>query len=203
MFRQLLSAAVALLSATCASDLMAQDFKAMNAQFNAHLNAQMNATTSNIVQTNMNDPYVQQQYRLYLQRGGTLDFSSYCFRYAETGGFSERGMQNLMQSNAQIHARDTASMQAYHQYTNTLWQQTSDYRAELHDKWARQRGENLSATSPFVNSYDGSTWQLPNTMWTNQTMYDASSGNTFHNDFNGQMWMNNGNGWWNQMYDPN
>ena len=37
-----------------------------------------------------------------LRMGGTLDFPSYCYRYAETGGFTQDGFRRAMQSQARF-----------------------------------------------------------------------------------------------------
>ena len=136
MFKSFSTIVVALLATFTTSSTQAQDFNAMNAQFNATLNSQMQTTSDNLVQTNMNDPHVQQQYWVYLSQGGQLDFAAYCFRYAETGGFSEQGYRNMMQTTQQIHARDTANVQANHNHVNTLWSDTRAWQNQIHDSWA-------------------------------------------------------------------
>lgn len=57
-------------------------------QFQASLNAQLEAATQSIIDTNMKDPQIQKAYQSYLQAGGLLDLRAYCLRYAETGGFN-------------------------------------------------------------------------------------------------------------------
>ena len=65
MFKTVLSAVAVVVLATISNSTSAQDFNAMNAAFNQQQNAQMQAMTNNVVYTNMQNPYVQQQYRVY------------------------------------------------------------------------------------------------------------------------------------------
>ncbi len=113
MFKTLLSTAVAMCGLLMTGTAFSQDFNAMNAEFNARLNAQMQAGVNNIVQTNMNDPHVQQMYQVYLQQGGQLNFQSYCFRYAETGGFNPQATNNMINQSWAIHRRDQANYSQY------------------------------------------------------------------------------------------
>ena len=196
MFKSLIPTLAAFLGAVTSSNAFSQDLNAMNAEFNARMNAQMQASTTSIIEQNMNNPHVQQQYQIYLQQGGTLDLTSYCYRYAETGGFTQDGFRRAMQTQAQIHAKDQASMNAYHRHSEQLRQETAAYRNAIHDKWARQRGENLSAQATFVNNADGTSWQLPTNVSPGQIVQDRSSGNYFCMDIHGQYWMSNGQGWW-------
>ncbi len=85
------------------------------------------------------------------------------------------------------------------QHSAQLQQSTWDYRNNVQDQWAKQRGENLSAKAPYVNSHDGSTWQLPTSATPGQVFYDNSSGNHFVMDAHGQYWMNNDQCWWQSM----
>lgn len=177
---------------------VSQDFNAMNAEFNARLNAQMNATTNNIVQTNMHNPYIQQQYQVYRAQGGTLDFPSYCYRWAETGGFNPQATRNMINNYNAIHQQDTANYVDYVDHSRRVRQETYDYRNQVQDQWARQRGEGLSAQAPFVNSATGQQYTLPTNIWPGQTAY--VNGNYFYMDIHGQYWMNNGNGWQSMYY---
>ena len=179
---------------------MAQDFNAMNAVFNQQLNAQMQATTNNIVHTNMRDPYVQQQYRVYWQQGGQLDFKNYCFRYAETGGFTPGGTRRAMNSSNKIHRQDLSNYDRYVDESRALRQETYDWRNNVQDRWARQRGENLTARSTYVNSSTGSSWQLPNNASPGQMFQDRSTGTAFWMDGQGRYWISNGQGWQAMQY---
>lgn len=200
MFKSIFSTTAAALLGVVANQATAQDFNAMNAAFNQQLNAQMQAATSNIVQTNMQDPYVRQQYRIYQQQGGQLDFPSYCFRYAETGGMTREGTQRAMQTSNQIHNQNMNNYQQYVDGSRALKQETYDWRNNVQDKWARQRGENLSAQSTYVNGTNGSAWTLPNNASPGQMFQDRSSGNYFYMDLHGQYWMNDGQGWQSMHY---
>lgn len=80
MLKSLISTLAAVLGAVTAGNAFSQDLNAMNAEFNARMNAQMQASTASIVQKNMNNPQVRQQYQVYLQQAGTLDFPSSCGR---------------------------------------------------------------------------------------------------------------------------
>ncbi|WP_010587040.1 hypothetical protein [Schlesneria paludicola] len=196
MLKEIVSTLAAVCTAMTAGDTFGQDLNAMNAAFNARLNGQMQATTNNIVQSNMNNPYVRQMYLQYQQQGGRLDFPSYCFRYAETGGFTPEGTARAIQSQQMIHQRDQANMNAYLQYSAQLQRDTNDYRNAVQDKWARQRGENLSAQATYVSGSDGSSYQLPTNATPGQIFQDRASGNYFGMDIHGQYWMSNGQGWW-------
>jgi hypothetical protein len=203
MFQAILSTLSAVGQALSSGDFCNIDVNAMNAAFNANLNNQMQASFNNMMQSNMNNPEIQRQYQVYLQQGGTLAFPGYCQRYAETGGFSQQGFQRAMQTQAQIHAQDTSNRNAYFQHSQQVRQETNDYRNNVQDEWAKQRGENLSAQAPFVNPQDGSTWQLPTNATPGQVFHDHASGNNFAMDVHGQYWMNNGQGWWQPMdYRP-
>jgi hypothetical protein len=65
MFKTILSTVTVAFLAMTANQAFAQDVNAMNAAFNQQLNAQMQAASNNMVQTNMRDPYIQQQYQIY------------------------------------------------------------------------------------------------------------------------------------------
>lgn len=195
MFKTALSTITAAFLATTVNQTLAQDFNAMNAAFNQQLNAQMQAATNNIVQTNMRNPYIQQQYRIYRQQGGQLNFPSYCFRYAETGGFTPEGTRQAINTSNRIHQQDMRNYSGYVEYSRRLKQQTYDERNATQDKWARQRGENLTAQSTYVNGSDGSSWQLPNNASPGQMFQDGRTGTFFTMDAHGQYWMNNGQGW--------
>lgn len=200
MFKTVLSAVTVVVLATISNCTSAQDYNAMNAAFNQQLNAQMQAMTNNIVNTNMHDPYVQQQYRIYRQQGGQLDFQNYCFRYAETGGFSREGTRRAMQSSNQIHQQDMSNYSRYVDESRALRQETYDWRNNVQDRWARQRGENLTAQSNYVNGTTGTSWQLPNNASPGQMFQDRSTGTVFWMDGQGQYWMNNGQGWQAMQY---
>ena len=199
MFQALLSTLSAAVQAFSSGDFCNMNLNAMNDAFNANMNAQMQARFDSIMQANMNNPEIQRKYQVYLQQGGTLNFPSYCQRYAETGGFTPQGYQQAMATQAQINAQDAANMNACHQHSAQLQQSTWEYRNNVQDQWAQQRGENLSGEAPYVNSQDGSTWQLPTNAAPGQVFYDNSSGNHFVMDVHGQYWMNNGQGWWQSM----
>lgn len=199
MFKALLSTLSAAVQAFGSGDFCNMDLSAMNDAFNANMNAQMKAQFDGIMRANMNNPEIQRQYQAYLQQGGTLNFPSYCQRYAETGGFTAQGYQHAMAKQAQINAQDAANMNAYRQHSAQLQQSTWEHRNNVQDQWAKQRGENLSAQAPYVNPHDGSTWQLPTNAAPGQVFYDNASGNHFVMDAHGQYWMNNGQGWWQSM----
>lgn len=172
----------------------------MNDAFNQQMNGQMQSRTHNIVQTNMNDPYVQQQYSIYQQQGGQLDFPNYCFRYAETGGMTWKGTQQAMQSSNQIHQQDMNNYQHYVDGSRAMQQATYDWRNSVQDKWARQRGENLTAQSTYVNGSTGASWQLPNNASPGQVFQDDRTGTVFMMGGQGHYWMNNGQGWQAMQY---
>ena len=197
MFKVILSS---ILLVMLANQAFAQDANAMNDAFNQQMNAQMQSRTNSIVLTNMRNPYVQQQYRLYQQQGGQLDFPNYCFRYAETGGMTWEGTQKAMQSSNQIHQQDMNNYQRYVDGSRALRQETYDWRNNIQDKWARQRGENLTAQSTYVNGSTGSSWQLPNNASPGQMFQDGRTGTAFWMDGQGQYWMNNGQGWQAMQY---
>ena len=200
MFKTVLSTVVLTVLAVTVNPAMAQDFNAMNAAFNQQLNARMQAMTNNVVNTNMQDPYVQQQYRIYQQQGGQLDFPNYCFRYAETGGMTWEGTRRAMRSSNQVHQQDMNNYQRYVDGSRALRQETYDWRNNVQDKWARQRGENLTAQSTYVNGSTGSSWQLPNNASPGQMFQDRSTGTVFWMDGQNQYWMNNGQGWQSMQY---
>ncbi len=128
MFQHLLSALESLCGAMSSGDFLSIDPNAMNAGFNAMQNAQMQAAQNQLIQSNMNNPLVQQMYQSHRQQGGTLDFPTFCLRYAETGGFTPQGYANAMHSRQQIEAQDAASMNAYRQHSQQLQESTTNYR---------------------------------------------------------------------------
>ena len=195
MFKTLRSPLFAACLFLMATPAFSQDANAMNAAFNARLNAQMQANTQNVVQTNRNDPHVQQMYQIYLQQGGTLNFPSYCFRYAETGGMTPEGTQRAMRASNEIQVRNMDNFNQYADWSRRTQQATYDYRNQIQDKWARQRGENLTARSTYVNETQGTSWQLPNNASPGQFVQDQATGTVFYMDVHGQYWMNNGQGW--------
>jgi len=200
MFKSTFFAFMVTVLPAMSNQLVAQDFNAMNAAFNQQQNAQMQAMTNNIVYANMHDPYVQQQYRVYRQQGGQLDFQNYCFRYAETGGFTPEGTRRAINSSNQIHQQDMRNYDRYVDGSRALRQETYDWRNNVQDRWARQRGENLTAQSTYVNGSTGSSWQLPNNASPGQMFQDRSTGTAFWMDGHGQYWMNNGQGWQAMQY---
>ena len=118
MFQSLLAAIEALFAGMNSGNFLSLDVNAMNAGFNNQLNAQMQATQNQMIQSNMNNPHVQQMYQAHRQQGGQLDFPTFCLRYAQTGGFTPQGYANLAQSQHQINASKAAHMQAYHQHSS-------------------------------------------------------------------------------------
>ncbi len=199
MLQALLSTLSTVVQALSSSDFCSMDLNAINNAFNNNLNTQMQAQLQGIIQSNMSNPEIQQQYQVYLRQGGTLNFPSYCQRYAETGGFTQAGFQNAISSQSQIHAQDMANRNAYFHHSQQVRQETYDYRNEVQDQWAKQRGETLSAQAPFVNSQDGSTWHLPTNASPGEVFHDTASGNQFVMDVHGQYLMSNGQGWWQSM----
>ena len=199
MFQEILSMFSAVAQAMSSNGLGNMDLTAMHASYMSNFNAQAQAAVNHIIQTNMNNPAIQQQYHTYRQQGGMLPFPAYCQRYAETGGFTPQGCQADAESRARINQQDAASYNAYRQHSQQLQQQTTDYRNAVQDRIAEQRGETLSGQSPYQNSCDGSTWQLPNTASPGDVFRDPASGNVFVMDVHGQYWMNNGQGWWQAM----
>ena len=200
MFKTLMCAVVAVCGTLASGAANAQDFNAMNDAFNAQQNAGMQATTNNIVQTHMNDPHVYQMYQIYLSQGGRLNYESYCFRYAETGGFTQEGFRRATNNSWAIHNQDYKNRQDYYNYSEGLRKDTNGYRGQVHDKWAKERGENLSGKSPYTSTSDGSTWQLPNNTSPGTLIVDQSTGTHFWTDAQGQYWMNQGNGWSSMNY---
>ncbi len=199
MFKTLFSTLAAAGLALSAAPAFSQDVNAMNNAFNAQLNAQMQSATQNMVQTNMNDPHVQQMYYVYLQQGGTLNFPSYCFRYAETGGMTPEGTGRAMRSSNQIHAQDMQNFNRYADGSRRMQQATYDYRNQVQDSWAAQRGDNLTARSTYVNDRQGTSWQLPNAS-PERFVQDQTTGTMFYMDAQGQYWMNDGQGWQGMRY---
>ena len=199
MFDQLFST----LMAACGNMSMGMggfdNLNMMNAAFNASMNSQMQGMTDKLVQRNMNDPHIQQMYQQYLQQGGTLSFPQYCFRYAETGGFTPQGTAAAINTQRAIQQQDQAHLQAYHQHSANLQAQTTAYRNAVDDRIAQGRGENLLGQGQYVNQYDGTTWQLPATAAPGSSHYDPASGNEFRMDIHGQYWMSNGQDWWYPM----
>lgn len=199
MFQEILSAIQSVCGALNSGDFQSLDLNAMNSGFDQNLNVQMQACMNDIVQTNMNNPHVQQMYQTHRQQGGMLDFPTYCAQYAETGGFTAAGMQRLAQSRTQIQANDQRNMNAYRECSANLQQETTACRHAVQDKWANQRGENLAAQATFVNGADGTAWQLPTNLSPGQVAHDPGSGNVFAMDVHGQYWMSDGQGWWQSM----
>lgn len=195
MFKQLYSAVVATVFATAAQLAVGQDINAMNAAFNQQLNAQMQSMTNNIVNSNMRNPYVQQQYQIYRQQGGQLDFPNYCFRFAETGGMTWEGTNRAIRTSNQIHSQDRINYQNYVDHSRALKQETYDWKNNVQDRWARQRGENLTGMSYYTNPATGAKWQLPNNATPGQYYHDQRSGSVFCMDQQGNYWMNSGTGW--------
>ena len=181
-------------------NLMAQDLNAMNNAFNQQMNARMNQQLSGIIQTNMQDPRVQQMYRMHRAQGGTLDFPSYCYQYARTAGFTREGVQNAVNSDRAIERREQDHMNQYRAWSNNLQRETTDYRTSAHDRWARQRGENLSGTGTYGAGNGGPNWTLPHTTPVGGTIHDANTGNTFHASSHGGYWVQTPNGSWMPIY---
>jgi len=167
-----------------ASVARAQDFNAMNDAFNAQLNAAMNGTMNNIMDTNMNDPRIQQMYLQAVQSGqfqGSL--ADYAYAYAYTGGFSNIGYQNAMNTNNQIAAQNSQMMNDYftsqQAYKDAYNGWTGGYAANQWEGGLGLMGQNT------YNSNWGQQ-QLPHT-WQPGT-YDYN-GNSYYVDQSGQYYM--------------
>lgn len=162
------------------------------------LDAQMRATENTIVQSNLNNPYIQQRYHDYRAAGGNLAPEQYAYMYGATAGFTPQGVATYNTVTTNIAQRDRAAVQDYHGYVNQLWSDTNAYRSEVNDRIWRGRGDVLSGSSTFANPQSGTAYVLPYTVPTHTSQLDTS-GNQFYMDGQSNYWMSSGNGWWTQM----
>ncbi len=193
MFKTLLSTLVTVCGVLISGSAFAQYYPS-NDQFNADLNTQMQAAQNNMIHSNMNNPEVQRMYQIYQSEGGQLDFPNYCVRYAQTGGFNQRATDNFINQSWASHRQDQANYVDYTTESRRLKNETYAHRDAVQQRQARQRGEGLSAQAQFVNTVDGSSYQLPMNLQRDHSFRDHN-GTVFYLDIHGRYHMNNGNGW--------
>lgn len=111
---QQFSQAAAALSGSM-TDFSGMDLNALNNQWAAAQNAQMQPILTNIVQQNMNNPQVQQAYHQHRMQGGQLSLEQYAYQWAATGGFTPPGMAAYQQSEQANQAKEQAAWQGLQQ----------------------------------------------------------------------------------------
>lgn len=74
------------------------DFTAMNNQWEAQHNFQMDSGLQVKMQQGMADPQIQQAFRQYQSQGGPMSFEQFVYGWMATGGYSPQGIQNWRSS---------------------------------------------------------------------------------------------------------
>ena len=159
------------------------------------LNRQMQQTETQIVNRNMNDPRVQQQYQQYLKAGspyGQMSAQQFAYAYAATGGFSREGLAKYFQTTRQINAKDRAAQRDYHNHVNNLWDATQRERLDTYHRQQQDFGDLMSGSTWYGNAPNGERYYLPYTAQQGQIFTDYY-GRTFTMDSLGQY----------RMVDPN
>ena len=96
-------------------DFTSMDLNALNNQWAAAQNAQMQPMLDNIVQQNMANPQVQQAYHQHRMQGGPLSLEQFAYQWAATGGFSAPGMAAYRQSEQINQSKEQAAWQGVQQ----------------------------------------------------------------------------------------
>lgn len=182
--RTALAAALALAAAISGHAAAAQDWQAMNNAFNAQLDAAMNGTLNGIISTNVNDPRIQQMYQQAVATGqfhGSL--ADYAYAWAYTGGFSQQGYANAMNTNNQLAAQHNGMMQDYRASQQNY---RDAYNGLVNGQAANQweSGLGLMGQNTYNSQYGAQ--QLPHT-W--QPGYYDYNGNSYMVDGSGQYYM--------------
>ena len=184
---------------------VAQDYGAMlqeALQQNNLLTQQMQQTESQIVQQNMANPQIQQQYQDYRSSGGMMSFEQYAYGYAATGGYSEEGKQIYYQNERDIQRRDAANQQGYLDHQRNLGQQIAEDRQRSADWRSRHTGNLLSGTSDYVDPRTGTVQNLPNTVQPNTVLQDPHGyGQPYYVDPTGSYYQRDNSGYWNELQE--
>jgi hypothetical protein len=172
----------------------AQDFNAMNAQFNAQLNAAMARSQQGIVRGNMANPQVRAMYQQYRMQGGRMSFEQYAYAYAATGGFTPQGYANYNQTTRDIAARDARSAAGYRAAQANRQTAMQEGRDHFYAN-QQEAGRSLQGVQTYYDPASGSNVSM-SYIPQGQTYYDPSSGRTYAMAPNGQYMSSSGDGYW-------
>jgi hypothetical protein len=162
-----------------------QDLTSMYDQQVQQQNAYYQRLTQTMVQQNMDNPLLQQDYAHYRQQGGQATFAQFCYLYAATGGMTDGGIARYQQNEANIAAQQ---QQAWSQY-----QQAQARRSQVHNQYAQgyhlnqqEAGYNLRGQATYQgNQQLPYSWQSGTYNYNNSTYYVDPSGQYYEVDPHG------------------
>jgi hypothetical protein len=79
-------------------DFTQMDLNAVNNQWAAQQNGQMNAQLQGEMQQAMANPQIQEAYRQYQMRGGPMNYHDFVYGWMATAGYSPQGIQKWRES---------------------------------------------------------------------------------------------------------
>lgn len=130
-------------------DFTGMDLNAMNNQWNAAQNAQMQPMLNSIVHQNMNNPQVQQAYHQHRMQGGQMSLEQFAYGWAATAGYSQAGMA-AYQHNEQ---RNQAAEQAAWQGVQQAEQQRAAAQSDMASHYSHNQqvaGQNLMGQATYA-----------------------------------------------------
>lgn len=130
-------------------DFTSMDLNALNNQWAAAQNAQMQPMLNNIVQQNMNNPQVQQAYHQHRMQGGQLSPEQFAYEWAATAGFSPPGVAAYRQSEQSNQSKEQAAWQGVQEAEQQRGAAQSEMAA--HYNYNQQvAGQNLRSQATYA-----------------------------------------------------
>jgi len=175
-----------------------QDYGAMlrQSQMRANLlTQQINQSRNAMVQRKMQDPQVRAHYMQYVQqsmRARGLGFPAYAEEYMATRGFTPGGIAYAQRANAEMRARESASLQGLRQAQAARGQAMQAQR-DSYFRNSQEAGRGLMGQSTYYGP-NGYQTQLPHT-WQNNSQHNYQ-GQTYRVTEYGQYQVLGPNGWW-------
>jgi hypothetical protein len=178
----------------------AQDFAAMLRQSQMQsdqMSRQMNQMMTGMVQQKMQDPQVRAGYAQYVaqmrSRGlPAVDFPTYAEQHIATRGFTPEGMAFARGVQADIQARDQASLRGLREAQAARGQAQQDNR-DSYFRNQQEAGRGLMGQSTYYGP-NASQTALPHT-WQPNTSH-VYQGNTYRVNEAGQYYVRSSDGWW-------
>ena len=196
----LIAIAALALAAVLPQSAAAQDYAAMLRQSmlrSQMLTQQINQSRNALVQRKMQDPQVRARYVQYVQtmraRGlQPMGFPAYAEEYMATRGFTPGGIAYAQRVNADMRAREMASLQGLRQAQAARGQAMQAQR-DAYFRNQAEAGRGLMGQSTY-HGPNGFQRQLPHT-WQNNTQHNYQ-GQTYRVTEYGQYQVLGSNGWW-------
>ncbi|MES1161753.1 MAG: hypothetical protein ABUL50_01655 [Rhizobacter sp.] len=202
LFRPLnaIAATVIALAAALPLNASAQDYGLMLRQSMMRSNLltqQINQSRAALVQRKMQDPQVRAQYAQYVAnmraRGlPAMNFPAYAEEYMATRGFTPGGIAYARAANADMRAREMASLRGLREAQAARGQAMQQQR-DSYFRNQQEAGRQLMGQSTY-HGPNGYQTQLPHT-WQNNTTHNYQ-GQTYRVTESGQYQVLGANGWW-------